>query len=605
MTTCLLALVLLVTPQMPLSVSTTDDARAVFANPAGLGMNREADLYYFYNARRGEFARNHSFALSLGGLGGFWEPVPRRYGVALGIGNRTVTSGLRVMHDTITTWDMGAMVRPLRWLSLGMVWQDYTRDWGHVQVGAAVRPLGRRLTLFAETQSIIWTQYTVGFEAEPRDGLGLAGRVMPGSDLKSTKFSAGLSLSLGKAGIEFLTARPPTEIGLGLRLGSRRASSLPRPKRYLEVKLREQVADQRPGFSLMGGGPYRQTWNLLRTIDRATHDRSVRALVLHLDGTSMSLVHAQELRRALEGFKAEGKKVYVYAPQLHMIGYYIASVADRMISHPLGDVAIPGVSAQAMFLKGTLDKLGIKVNYTRHGRYKSAVEMFSEDSLTPDNREQLEALVDAAYEEFVRAVAEGRHLAPETVEARVEHGFFTAQRAQAVGLIDTVCHHDELDSVLRSELAGLRRCPERVYDKPEFGSQEWQEPPAVAVVYAVGSISTGESGTDFLTGEQRMGANTICRAIRAARRDRRVKAIVLRIDSPGGDGYASDLIWRELELTRKKKPVVVSMGTVAASGGYYIACNARRVFALPTTITGSIGVFSLKLVTEGLYNKLG
>lgn len=604
MTSCLIALVLLVTPQMPLSISTTDDARAVFANPAGLGMSREADLYYFYNAQKGKFTRNHSFALNLGALGGFWEPG--RYGMVLGIGGRTAASGLRVVRDSLTRWDMGAMVRPLRWLSLGAVWQDFSRDWGQVQVGAAVRPLGSRLTLFAETQSIAWTRYTVGFQVQAVDGLGLACRVVPGSGAKDTKLCAGLSLGLGKAGLELFTARPPTELGLALRLGSARPSSLvPRPKRYLELKLREQVLDQRPGFSLMGGGASRLTWDLLKTIDRATQDRSVRAMVLHLDGASMTFAQAQELRRALERFKAEGKKVYVYAPHLQMLGYYIASVADRVVSHPLGDVTIPGVSAQAVFLKGTLEKLGVKVNYTRHGRYKSAVEMLSEDSLTPDNRAQLTALVDAAYDEFVRAVADGRQLARETIEARVEHGFFMAHRAQLVGLIDTVCYHDELDSVLRPELAGLRRCSEQRYAGQEMSRREWQELPAVAVVYAVGSIRTGESGTDFLTGEQSMGANTIVRAIRAARNNPRVKAVVLRVDSPGGDGYASDLIWRELELTRKKKPVVVSMGSVAASGGYYIACNAQRVFALPTTITGSIGVFSLKLVTEGLYNKLG
>jgi protease-4 len=607
MTGCLLFfLSVVVTPQMPLSLATTDDARAVFANPAGLAVARENDFLYFYNAHKGEFSHNHSFALNLGGLGGFWEPKPSRYGLALGIGSRTVMSGLRMVRDTVTRWDMGAMTRPARWLSLGAVWQNCTRNWGWVQLGAALRPLGSRLTLFAETQSLAWSQYAVGFEAEPVNGLGIACRVMPDPNLRSTKLCAGLSLGLGRTGIEFVTARPPSELGLALRLGSRRPTALvPGPRRYLELKLHEQVVDQKPGFSLAGAGPARLTWTLLSTIDRAAQDRSVRALVLELDGASMSFAQAQELRQALARFKAQGKKVYVYAPHLHMLGYYIASVADKIVSHPLGEVWIPGMSAQAVFLKGTLEKLGLKVNYTRHGRYKSAVEMFSEDSLTPDNREQLQALVDAAYDEFVRAASDGRRLPRETIEARVNHGFFLAARSQAVGLIDTVCYRDELDSLLKTELAGLRRCSDHDYARQEERGSEWQEPPTIAIVYALGSIRTGESGTDFLTGEQSMGANTMVRAIRAARKDRRVKAIVLRINSPGGDGYASDLIWRELELARKKKPLIVSMGSVAASGGYYIACNSRRVFALPGTVTGSIGVFSLKFVTEGLYNKLG
>ena len=151
----------------------------------------------------------------------------------------------------------------------------------------------------------------------------------------------------------------------------------------------------------------------------------------------------------------------------------------------------------------------------------------------------------------------------------------------------------------------MSRVGEKEYREDVAQSEDWTPRPAIAIVYATGSIATGESRTDFLTGTVTMGARTMVRAIRQARNDKRVKAVVLRIDSPGGDGFASDVIWRELDLCRQKKPVIASMAGVAGSGGYYIACNATRVFALPTTLTGSIGVFNFKLVTEGLYNKLG
>ena len=610
-TSLMAAALLMVTPSMPLSISTTDDGLAIFANPAGLGTGHGADFHYLYNFRRvpwSDIAVNNTFVLNLGGLGFFWEPRPTRYGIGLGAGGRSVLAGVRYVHDSRGTWDAGAMVRSTRWLSLGAVWTDFNRDWGRLQVGAAIRPVGRRLTLFGETYLVTPVRPTWGIEAEPIDGLSLAGRVLPGENLKTTDFTVGVVVGLGRAGIGAVGTRRAGEVGGMLRVSSQyRPTFLPRRRGYLELKLAEPVVDQKPGFSLSGIGRSRLTWDLLDLVEKAADDPSIRALVLEIDGASMSFAQAQELRGGLARFKAKGKKVFVYAPGPGMVGYYIASVADRIISHPLGEVMIPGVSGQALFLKGTLEKLGIDFEYTRHGKYKSAVETFSEDSLSPPNREQLQALVDAVYDEFVATVSAARGMSRETLEARIGQGYFMARQAARAGLVDTFCYRDELDSILKNDLTGLRRVSEADFLELAQGRQapEWQERPAVAIVYAAGSIVQGESGTDFLSGSLSMGANTIVRAIRAAKKDKRVKAIVLRIDSPGGDGYASDLIWREIELARKRKPVVASMGGVAGSGGYYIACNSKRVFALPTTLTGSIGVYGMKFVTEGLYNKLG
>jgi protease-4 len=288
-----------------------------------------------------------------------------------------------------------------------------------------------------------------------------------------------------------------------------------------------------------------------------------------------------------------------------MGSYYVASVADRVWTHPLGDVTIPGMGLGTIFLKGTLEKLGIEFDGTRHGKYKSAIETFTEDSLTEPNREQLEAYLDAPYGEFLDAASAGRHVSRDSLEALVNIGFFNAEQAKQNGLVDSVCYHDQLDSLLKRELKGLSKVGEKEYREDVAQSEDWTPKSAIAIVYATGSIAAGESRTDFLTGSVTMGAQTMVRAIRQARKDKRVKAVVLRIDSPGGDGFASDMIWRELELCRQKKPVIASMAGVAGSGGYYIACNATKVFALPTTLTGSIGVFNFKLVTEGLFNKLG
>jgi protease IV len=288
-----------------------------------------------------------------------------------------------------------------------------------------------------------------------------------------------------------------------------------------------------------------------------------------------------------------------------MLDYYLASAADRIVSHPLGGVTIPGVAAQPLFLKGTLEKLGLVFDARRHGKYKSAVEMFTMDSLSDPNREQISAYVDALYEELLAGIGAGRGKSRAEVESLVNRAYFNSEQAKAAGLLDTCVYDDQLDSLFKVAFKGLRRQTEKDFLDSRVASEDWRGKPAVAIIYAVGSIAGGDSRTDFLSGEPTMGARTMVSAIRAARKDKNVKAIVLRIDSPGGDGFASDLIWRELELARQKKPVIASMGAIAGSGGYYIACNATRVFADATTLTGSIGVFDAKIVTEGLYNKLG
>ncbi len=591
-----------ITPELPLSITTTDDALAVFANPAGLGTGRGAEFYYIYNFQRQPFINNNTFILSAGSLGAFLEPEPLRYGFALGMKQDNFLGGVRLVRDSISHWDIGAMVRPWSWLSLGGMWQDLNHNLGRVVVGTGVRPFGPRLTLWGETY-LNPLQPFVGLEVEPLDGLRFAGRAKLRGGFG---FVAGVSISLGRTGIGFTGMAKPAQAAGMLRMGQEiKRSVITAGRRYLDLKLAEPIVDQRPGFSLMGGGRVRTTYSLLELLQRVSDDPAVKGLALRLENENMSFARTQELRTALLEFKKSGKQLWVYASELGMVGFYLASCADRIIVHPMGGIVIPGVSVQARFLKTLLEKLGIEVEVHRYGKYKSAVEAFTEDSLSFFNREQLQALVDGIYEDFISTTSSGRNLSSAEMESLVGRAFFRADEAMRLGLIDTICYEDELDSLL---LDGFKRCrvlSEKEFARSKFFSDRWDEPARIAVVYVTGSIVTGESGTDFLTGEMRAGSTTIVRAIKEAMKDKRIKGIVLRVDSPGGDGFASDLIWRAVELARLKKPVVVSMGSLAASGGYYVSCNAERIFALPGTVTGSIGVFSLRLITEGFYNKIG
>ncbi|MBM3315128.1 hypothetical protein FJY71_04710, partial [candidate division WOR-3 bacterium] len=400
MSTIVLAVLLVgTTPQLPLSVAATDDALAAFANPAGLGVGRQFDFYYLYSLRHGNLLVNSSFCAGIGPLGAYWEPRPSRWGVALGAGGGGFYSGVKLHRDSVSRWDAGALWRPANWLSVGAVWQDLGHSWGAVLTGIALRPLGSRYTLSGEAYVDDPTAPFLGLAAEPFDGIGLSGRVRLGA---TVNFTAGLTVGLGNFSLGAVRTHRPAEYGGYVRIGSEtRRSLLPRAKCYLDVRLAQPVQDRKPGFSLMGPGAVRTTWRLLEMLHEAEEDASVRGLLLRLQGSAMSFAHAQELRAALASFRARGKKVVVHAHNLGMGGCYLASAADRVAVHPLADVSIPGISATTAFLKGTLEKLGIKAQPTRHGTYKSAVEAFTEDSLSPTNREQVEGLVRGMYTEWV------------------------------------------------------------------------------------------------------------------------------------------------------------------------------------------------------------
>jgi protease-4 len=605
----ILSQLLSATPVMPLSVTATDDALAMFANPAGLSTYRGFNIYYLYKIDRWKITANSSLAGQIGPLGFSWIPgSPFSYGLGLGVKlGDYVSFGTRFFHRYANYWNIGMLIRPAKAISLGASWPDINyQDWRAVIAGIGIRPFGNRLTLFAETKLDSIKKAWLGFFAQPVKGIELKGMVKT-----DWSFSVGIDLSFGKTGIGYSGAKLKTsdnfENSIYLRFNQDiRPSLVPTQSRFLTLKLSGQIQDMKPGFSLMGPNVKRTTYDILKLLNRAKDDKTIQGLILTLEEPNLSFAQAWELREALQAIKGQGKKIIVYAPHLSTNTYLIASVADLIISHPLGDMIIPGMYSQVSFVKGTLKKLGVEAEYERVGKYKNAPEMLTEDSLSPAYREVVNSVLDDYYGYFLSTTGQARNFTKEEFQKKIDYGFFTADSARQAGLIDTFAYADNLDSVLESRLGKIRKVSESNYLSQTFHKSNWVEPSSkIDIIYATGSISQGESGTDLLNGEMTIGSNTISRAIKKARQDKSVKAIILRVDSPGGDGFASDLIWREIEIAKKSKPVIVSMGPVAASGGYYISCNSDKIFALPTTITGSIGVFNLKLVMAGLYDKIG
>ncbi len=338
---------------------------------------------------------------------------------------------------------------------------------------------------------------------------------------------------------------------------------------------------------------------LVEAVDRAASDPQVKGLVLRVGPLATGWARVAELRDALLRFRRSGKPSWA---QLEVAGspeYYLATGCGKIAAAPTALLDISGLAAEVTFYRGTLDKLGVEAQFEGVGKYKNAPNQYTEKAFTEPHREQMEALVGSLFDNFVRGVAEARGLTPDQVRAAVDEAPFDGERAKARGLVDEVLYRDQVEA--RLGISG-RVGPARYLKAARgmgFGSR-----PVVALVYAVGTIVSGESQSSPLGGGL-VGSDTLVRGLREAVEDGAVRAIVLRVDSPGGSGTASDAVWREVGIARRSKPVVVSMGDYAASGGYYISMNADAIVAGPATITGSIGVFSGKFSLRGLYAKLG
>jgi protease-4 len=312
----------------------------------------------------------------------------------------------------------------------------------------------------------------------------------------------------------------------------------------------------------------------------------------------------QELRDAIIDFRQSGKRINAYLEDGGDREYYLATACDKIFLVPSSTLDVKGIASYTLFLRGTLDKIGAIADFERIADYKTAPNQLTERTYTPAHRQMDESLNLDMYEQLVRGIAEGRKKRLEDVRALINQGPFLPDAALRAGLVDALAYEDQLD--------GMGAAGKSATVEGEDYARGWLRPrvgrmPRIAVIYISGVIASGDSGFDPLNGEI-AGSKALVQAIRSARADSNVRAIVLRIDSPGGSSTASDVIWRELSITRDQKPsrpLVASMSDLAASGGYYVAIAAPQIVAQPATLTGSIGIFGGKVITGGTYAKLG
>lgn len=346
--------------------------------------------------------------------------------------------------------------------------------------------------------------------------------------------------------------------------------------------------------------------DIINAISAAKTDSDIKGISILNQNSSLGLAQSKELREALNDFKKSGKFIMAYANDYSQKDYYLNSVANTIYLNPAGDLDFKGLSTEIMFFKDLQEKSGVKMEVIRHGKYKSAVEPFLENKMSDANREQTTALLNSVWSSVLEDISVSRNISVSRLN-EIATGLLarTPEMAKANKLIDIVAYEDVYHQAIKK---ALNVTTDEDYNKVSITDYAQKTATTsilsetdnqIAVIYAQGEIQSGEGDVDVI------GEGSMRRSLQEARKNKDIKAIVLRIDSPGGSALTSDLIWREIELTKKAKPVVVSMGNYAASGGYYIACNANTIFAEKNTITGSIGVFGVLPNFSQLSNKIG
>ena len=391
------------------------------------------------------------------------------------------------------------------------------------------------------------------------------------------------------------------------------STTIVEPKSVLKIDLSESIVDQPVNDPLAGFDPMSMNvqksvsnMQVMNAIESAAQDDNIEGIYINLTGAgTASAALLEEVRDYIIAFKESGKFVVAYDEVYSQGGYYLASVADSIYLNPVGEMDWRGLAMQVMFYKGALDKLGIEPQVFRHGTFKSAVEPYIMSRMSPENRTQMETIASSIWGTMVADIAKERNLSIDSLNMfATDLSAMMAEDALANRMVDGLKYEDEVEDILREKLEldadediTFVTLGEYIAAKPYTPTYSDNK---IEVIYAEGQIvqGTSEQGT--------LGSSTLADQLAEARLDEEVKAVVLRVNSPGGSALASEVIWREMELLRQQKPVIVSMGDYAASGGYYISAPADAIIADATTLTGSIGVFGLMFNAEkALNNKLG
>jgi protease-4 len=588
-----------------------------FDNPAELSFLSQPNFYFTWNDKNGDFNDLDNWGL-FSALPNFGFSINNQsiesysitdYKLSAAYGSPTFSLGFGLgwssgdvnYFNRSNLYTLGAIYRPANFLSFSLIGNLPSSGEREGIIGAGLRPLGNySLTLFGDyvftkdkvQENINWS---AGALIEPVDGLRIVGRYFEGET-----FNVGVQLGLGMLGLTSIThfdedSKRAYNI-YGIRLGAddrNFLSFLSSKDNYVQMEMAGGIKYQ--NFRLFDNS--KTLLNLLMQFEAIKNDKSVSGIALNLSGMKINRELLWEIRTKLCELKSYGKKVYIYIDRVGMDEYHFVSVADKIILDPMGTVSLNGYLMGRTFYKGSLDMLGLGYHELRYFKYKSANEIYTRQDFSKADREQRQRLVDENYNLARREICEARNFTPAYFDQLVDSTFiFLPEDAIRLGLADTLAKWSDIGEIINKyEKVRKQFVSASSLEKFNLPDDYWGSKPKIAVIYAIG-------GTSMDVG---IKARTLIKYVEAAMRSTNVKAIVLRVDSPGGDGLAADLIADVLRKGRGKKPIIVSQGYVAASGGYWLSMNADTIVAAPNTITGSIGVIGAFVYNKTLKQNLG
>lgn len=628
-----------------LSHATSDNLDALSMNPAGMGVDRGMqfgigiDNDYLDSKKVGVGLKFKNYGASL------IVDEKGNYDYVFGSGSYFSNANIYFGNTFSSNKDMvtGLLYRPFKWLSCGLTHNYNINSEIHgLRLSSAFRPIGNRLTfsidLFHEDFSKIKDSdfgYSANIDVKAMNGIYfIAGY----NNNEEVQF--GLSFNASNLNIlGFGNGSNSSHPNISFRYSSQNQSGIEIPSfktdedkkvlNFVKMKLNhvfiEEPIKEKKGFnfeipeinpfaSLMGGNSskYYQLQNFLDKMEMITNDENVDGLIINLESIGGGISKLMDVRSALQNFKDNGKKIIIYADYISNSAYMVASVADEIYVPELSGVDLRGLHIEVEFYKDFLDTLGIAFEVEQISPYKSAMDPFIRNSMSPEMKENLGQLFDDIYKNYVQAISYGRGWTIDHTVSIIDGGPYREDEAIELGLITNTMYPDEFDKHIKKiEDKTVVSLPLNSFGEKDEYVEDWVEnEDKIAVIYAVGGIQMGKSQRAPKGPSSVMGNETISKAIKSARMDKNVKGIVLRIDSGGGSALSSDLMWKEIYNTtvadtNNIKPFVASMSSVAASGGYYIACQADKIMASPTTVTGSIGVISGRPNFSGLKSKLG
>jgi protease-4 len=516
------------------------------------------------------------------------------------------------LYKKIKSWKIGMLYHPLPATSLGFVADRINeptfsslRQRRLYRPGVAIRPFKEKLTFssdlrWVEGENITEVNGNLRIEILPFSRFHFSADYATEG---TWRFGFTYDFEKTKAGVQGRLNRSQDYAGgsFFIELGAINYSSRLRSGKTGYILLDGSIVEEETGRIFFGSGQ-RPFYKVILALRKGAADPAIENLLIRIDGARLSFASAQEIRNAIIEYRKRDKNVSVFLSDGNNISYYIASAASEIIMSPSGYLDLRGIYATATFYTGTMEKLGIKAQVIKTGPHKTYGDAFTEKGLTDEAREQLNWLMDDLYERFIEDISNGRRLMPGDTRDIINKGPYTAKDAYVVGLIDKLTYFDDL--INGTGIGSPRIVNLYKHFNKDYFNTRWSEPKTVAIVYADGSIRPGKSGRSFWEGKI-SGSSTISRALKRVRLDGNIKAVILRVNSPGGDLFATDDIYRQIELLKSKKPLVVSMGGVAASGGYYISMAGDDILASPSSITGSIGVVVGKPDLSGFYEKIG